>query len=311
MNDQQKYRQSPLELLETPVSEPEKASAADALEAGQLTGWNLRKVCTFAQDLDGTLVQDPSRYSILRDSEAGLVCLGNVGRWYQVVQNEDHAAFLDRIREESGAVFVGAGMLGEASVFVDMRLPGAIMVGGVDQVDMHLVAVNSHDGSSSFTLMTFPVRRAGGALLSPGILRIRHTSGAHDNLEALAEDSLNSTFGYLDRFRNMADALYGIEMDYGRFEEIAYQELGVGRGSSQAALTRAETKISDAMSVYAYLSTTGGLEGTAWTGYAAFTEWFDHYSPTRGPNPDLSRAQKALLDPSFKDHALKRLLAEL
>ena len=46
-------------------------------------------------------------------------------------------------------------------------------------------------------------------------------------------------------------------------------------------------------------------------GLNALTEWYDHFSPTRGDDVDNSRALKAIMDPSFKDQALRLMMAEV
>src|SRR5690606_19715075 len=78
---------------------------------------------------------------------------------YTVIQNEEHAGLLNALVDESGAHFETAGALqGGKRVFITMKLPGHMSIGGVDRVDQYLAAMNSHDGSSAFTFMISPVR---------------------------------------------------------------------------------------------------------------------------------------------------------
>jgi len=39
-----------------------------------------------------------------------------------------------------------------------MRLPDTMLIGGIDPVDLYIVACNSHDGTSAFRLLISPVR---------------------------------------------------------------------------------------------------------------------------------------------------------
>ncbi len=114
-------------------------TAADAMWVGHLGGWNVRKVPALA-DLDGRrTVPMHGRYAVIRDNPVtrGQVdVLGDVGEAYHPIQNETYAEILDTLVDESGAHFETAGAIaGGRKVFLTMKLPGHILVGGRDQVD--------------------------------------------------------------------------------------------------------------------------------------------------------------------------------
>ena len=68
--------------------------------------------------------------------------LGVVGDLYTPMQNEDHAAFLNTLADESGAIFDTAGSLnGGRQVFITMRLPDTMKIGGTDRVDVNIAAL--------------------------------------------------------------------------------------------------------------------------------------------------------------------------
>lgn len=310
------YNRSALSTLETPLSGVEGMSAMEALEAGGLAGWNLRKVPAVAVE-NGKRIPMPGRYAVLRDNPDKTVsCIGDVGCEFKIVQNEDNIDMLDTLREEAGATFVGVGQLNKGALnFVDMRLPGRLLVGGSDPVDLHLVALNSHDGSSSYTLMALPMRFFCANQLNAaiggqkGLYRIRHTSGAHDNIKKQAKRALEESFAYLDAFQEEADRLINTRLTTAQFERIVLREFGAEDNSSQARATRADRKVQDLMSLFAEAGTQQGIRETAWAGFNALAEWFDHLSPTRGTDRINARAQKALLDTEFKTHALKLVTA--
>ena len=78
---------------------------------------------------------------------------------YRPLQNEEHCDFLNHLADASGAIFDTAGSLrGGRQVFVTMRLPETVLVGGVDELDLNIAALNSHDGNSAFRLLVTPVR---------------------------------------------------------------------------------------------------------------------------------------------------------
>jgi hypothetical protein len=67
--------------------------------------------------------------------------LGVVGSGYLPLQNEEHAEFLNLLADQSGAIFDTAGSLrGGRQVFVTMRLPESLKVGGTDRVDLNIAA---------------------------------------------------------------------------------------------------------------------------------------------------------------------------
>src|SRR6185312_12271562 len=128
--------------------------------------------------------------------------LGVVGEQYVPIQNEEHAALLDALVDESGAHFETAGSLrGGRQVFLSMKLPTTMQIGGVDPVDLYLIACNSHDGTSAFRLLVSPVRVVCANTLALAASRarstfsIRHTAGAAGQIEQ-ARQALGLSFTF-------------------------------------------------------------------------------------------------------------------
>lgn len=312
-------RQDAWHLLGTPL--PPTDNAEEALQHGGLTGWNVRKTPLFAH-FGPRQVQVPDRSAVIRDdihAVEGISVLGDVGRWYQVLQNEDLAGLLDVLAEEAGATFDTAGMIdGGKLVYVTMKLPGRIRVGGKDTVENYLAAVTGHDGKVSTSLMITPVRPSAGALLNLAFggasnqFRIRHTVGAARILEEQAAEALEFTFNYLDQFQSTAEELIGARVSQSRFEQLIAGEFGAGSSAALATQTRGQNKLDQMAELFATAGMGEGMHETAWAGLCALAEWHDHYSPVRGAVPEtLTRSRKALLDPEFKNTALKLMMAEV
>lgn len=292
-------------------------TADEVMTHGHLGGWNVRKVPMFAQ-AEGTLVPVPNRHVVVRDNpfKPGQIdSLGPVGDVYHVIQNEEHTALLDALVDESGAHFETAGSLnGGKRVFVTMKLPDHISIGGVDPIDNYIAAINSHDGSTKFTIMVTPVRIVCANTLNlafqdhSNAFTVRHTRGAQKTLVTEARRALDLTFNYLDAFQEEAERLINTTMTQTRFEEIIMEEFGPKEDGGQAANTRAEKKIDQMAELFSDAFTQEGVRETAWAGLNALTEWADHFSPVRGSDRDESRAVKAILDPSFKNRALQLML---
>lgn len=294
-------------------------TAEEAMAKAHLAGWNVRKAPVEAV-VEGKRLLIPGMNAVVRDNpqtkRVEVLSKHNVSDGFHIIQNEQHTDFLNTLVDESGANIELAGQLdGGRRVFVSMKLPGHINIGGLDPIENSLFAVNSHDGSMSFTLAIHPIRYACSNILNvrwgglSNVIRVRHTSGAQVNLVQKAREALDISFNYLDTFQEQAERMIQTTMTQAKFEEIIEKEFGAPEDASAAAITRAQNKIAQIQELYADAATQDGVRDTVWAGFNALTEWADHFSPTRGQEQDISRAQKAIFDPDFKDRALQLMLA--
>lgn len=296
------------------VTLPGRFTAEQAMAYGNLGGWNVRKTPVSTILEDGRYLPVPGRYATVRDNPLipGQVdVLGSVGGSYTVIQNEAHADFLNALVDESGAHFETAGAIdGGRKVFVTMKVPTHINVGGVDRVESYIAAVNSHDGSTAFQVMVTPVRIVCQNTLNLALgnhshsFRMAHRSGAANaRVVQVARQALDLTFGYLDEFQAEAERLINTTMTQVTFEQMVQKAFGAPEDAAAQAITRAENKIAEMERLFADSVTHEGLRETAWAGLNALTEWADHYSPARGDSKSEVRAARALLDPAFKNRA--------
>lgn len=295
-------------------------TAEQAMEHGHLGGWNVRKVPAFAY-VEGKKIAKDGMFEVVRDNpfkpgQIDVLSKYSVGKNFNVIQNEGHAEFLNTLVDESGANFELAGATdGGRKVFLSMRLPGGIQIGGVDPLGVSLLAINYHDGSGSFTLAPTIVRYACSNVLNSavkgnsGLVRIRHTSGAQKNMVQQAREALDLSFKYVDSFEQEAEQMIQTAMTQMKFESILAKEFFPGEDASNAAFTRSTNKVEEMVSLFADSKTHAGVRDTVWAGYNAMTEWYDHFSPTRGEDRDASRAQRAILDPEFKTKALNLMMS--
>lgn len=287
--------------------------ASTAMEEGLLGNWDVRKIPLTAISPDDGIIPIPDRFAVLRnnpvtDQPEGL---GVVGSRYTVIQNEEHAQFLDNLVHESGAHFETAGALdGGRKVFIGMKMPGHIKVGGVDPVDLYLTALNSHDGSTPFTILTTPVRVVCENTLNmamgsaKNIYRVRHSGRSLGKLIE-AQHALEMSFEYLDAFKEEAERLINTEMTILQFEEMIEKEFGPGEGTSSSALTRADRRKTELFELFSEAGTQEGVRNTAWAGLNAIVEWQEHFSPATGDARDERRAYRALFEPYAQEKALQ------
>jgi phage/plasmid-like protein (TIGR03299 family) len=283
-------------------------SAEEALRHGHLANWNVRKAPEFTI-VDGKTLVVPDRHAVVRDNpfthEPQVI--GSVGNVFTPIQNEEHTGFLDALVDESGSNIVAAGATDNGKkVFVTMKIPGHIRIGGVDPIENYITAVNGHDGGTKFGVMVHPIRSACTNVLTMGkgyAYTVRHTKNAMNALGE-ARRALDLTFGYMDRFQEEAERLINTTLTADRFEQIIAEEYGPAEDAGAAARTRAERKVEQMLELFNDSMTQEGIRDTAWAGLNAITEWEDHFSPVRGNDRDASRAARSLFDPSKKNDAL-------
>ena len=153
---------------------------------------------TDADKLAGTFSRDgyiyrncPNAYATYRTDLN--IPLGLVKSKYEVVQNVDAFNFFDEAIGEGKALWQYAGMFGYGhKIFVCAKLPIETSVNG-DPIDNYLVFSNSHDGTSSITIMFTPIRVFCTNCLNAGLkstdsyIRIRHTESVKEKIERGSE----------------------------------------------------------------------------------------------------------------------------
>lgn len=293
---------------------PDRFDAAQAMNHAKLGGWRVRKEAlqTTVLTADGVSTLDvPEQFATVRTNPVTgrPDVLGVVGRGYTPIQNEEHAALLDALVDESGAHFETAGSLrGGRQVFLTMKLPTTMQIGGVDPVDLYLVACNSHDGTSAFRLLVSPIRVVCANTQAIAIRRaqssfsIRHTSGASGQIEQ-ARQALGLTFKYAETFQAQADAMIAQAMTDRQFRELIdavwhvddKADTSAKAGPSKRSQTIAANRRAVLIDLWRSSPTAEAIRGTAWGAYQAITEYTDHFAPIgEKRNPGAARAERAI-----------------
>ena len=282
---------------------PAEFDAAQAMQHAQLGGWNVRTRALRTVeviDTDGVAgpLEVPGQFATVRTNPVtgGTDVLGVVGSGYTVIQNEEHADLLNRVVDESGAHFETAGSLrGGRSVFLSMKVPRTMMIGGIDPVDLYLIALNSHDGTSAFRLLVSPVRvvcantQALALRRAQATFSIRHTSGAQSNI-AQARQALGLTFKYADAFEREAEQMIAQSMTDAQFDAII-SKLWVSESESKRSATITANRKDTLFGLWSDAATNQAIRGTRWAGYQAITEYLDHFAPVQG-NSARARAER-------------------
>lgn len=287
-------------------------TAEEAMTIGHLGGWDVRKLPLTAAEVTDegvTTLEVPSAYATVRTNPftGAVEPLGVVGEQYTPIQNEEHAEFLNRLVDESGAIFDTAGSLrGGRQIFVTMQLPHGMKVGGVDPINLNIAALNSHDGSSAFRLLLTPVRvvcantQAAALRNHSASVSIRHTSGAKAAVDQ-ARTALDLTFEYFEAFEAEAEAMIQEQLTEAEFQRIMGDVFGrANREDSPRAQKTAQERTDQLSQLWHDANTQADIRGTRWAGYQVAAEYVDHYAPVRtknGMHEGQARAARLLTSP--------------
>jgi phage/plasmid-like protein (TIGR03299 family) len=268
-------------------------TAEEAMRIASLADWNVRKLPLTATELtaDGaTSLEVPQHFATARThpKTGRTETLGVVGSDYHPVQNEQHAEFLNLLADESGAHFETAGSLKNGrQVFLTMRLPQSLTIGGNDQVDLYIAAINSHDGGSAFRTVVTPVRVVCANTARAAINNarssfvVRHTAGAKARI-AQARSALGLTVRYAEEFEKAAQRMIQAEMTLSELKSVVDELWPVQDNDSPRAKTNQRERWGQISNLFEHAETQAGIRGTRWAGYNALTEYANHVAPARG-----------------------------
>jgi len=270
----------------------------EALDLANLSGWDVQKEPIYTKD--GLIV--PGRNATVANILGQRVVLGDVGDRYTVFQNEEHATFLHTLVDEAGAHVETAGALGRGErVFVSLRLPESVTIGGQsgDKVDTYIGALNAHDASQPFTVVTTPIRWECQNMINYSLSRatnkhtVRHSGAGLKGAVEEARRVLGLIYKYNEAFEQEAEKLVQVMLTSDAFEEMISKEYGYD-GDNLAAAERADERIGQMMTLFDTAGTNGNIRGTAWAGFNAIVEYFDWFSATTAEDEDTKRAEKSL-----------------
>jgi phage/plasmid-like protein (TIGR03299 family) len=278
-------------------------SAQEALEIAKLD-WQVTKNAIFTTDPEGNPVAIKDKWATTRfHKELGFSPLGVVGNYYEPVQNADAFTFCDALSYEGGLTYETAGSMNDGKrVFLSMKMPETIKVaGGKDNVDLYIMVVNSHDGSSPLIATVTPIRpvcaNTVAMALSSAVstFKIRHTKNATQRVEE-ARQTLGLTLKYQDEFSIMANHLLETEMSKTEFGLILKSVMPKPEETelNKRAVEAWDNKFSEIISLWD-APTQDNIRGTAWAAYNAVVEWADWYAPVRpmkGESLDVRRAER-------------------
>lgn len=281
---------------------PGVMTAEELMDLAKLGGWNVRKLVQTGVDITAegaTVIENPDKVMHVRTNPVTKKTdyLGTVGTTYGTIQNEDNCEALNFIAQEFGAHFETGGSLREGrEVFVTMKLPDKLTLAGVDQLDLYLAALNSHDGNSAFRILLTPVRIVCANTQQMAIedakacIKIRHTSGAKAKIAEIRE-ALGLVEKYRDAFARDAEHLVQRDLSTVEFKQIIGKVWPAEAAPSKRAESIRLRRENGILELFTSASTNDNIRDTAWAAEQSIGEWFEHHAPA----PDeLVRASRWL-----------------
>lgn len=279
--------------------------------------WQVRKVPA-RYEWDGQLITAPGKFLTVREDTGA--ALGAVGDGYQVIQQRDLFTFLEDLVEGHGVVWESAGAVrGGRRVFVSMRVPEHIVVdpGGIaDQIELFIVAINSHDGASSAQAVVTPWRPVCANTERFAVRdahyrwTIRHTPGALTRLEE-ARRTLGLTMRYAQRFQEEETELAHVDLQIDEFHKLLADLWPVDEDASKRARTIADRRIETLDAMFRREAEQCGR--TAYAAEKTITDYLDHVAPKRPGKTmteEIARATALIegTDDEIKTRAHRRLM---
>jgi len=299
---------------------PNALTAQDALKTAQLE-WPVK----VSEEPIRTIVDDKT--VVLKDKfityrnhpKLGYTALGVVGNRYTPIQNLEAFDFLNHIADESGAVFETAGSLKEGGrVFMTMKFPESLkLANGADVVDNYIMAVNSHDGSSSFTVAVTPIRAVCTNTVRLALaaakskISLKHTAGATAKVQQ-ARETLGVVFRYQEAFEQEVEQLLSEKFSDAQYKKFIETLVPEPKGEmTKRAENSFEQKRNELLALWK-APTQSNIAGTKWAAYNAIVEWSDWAKPVKGKEgKDEIRATRLILGggEKFKNKAQALLSA--
>jgi len=262
--------------------------------------------------IDGVHRTVPDTFVNVR-SDTG-AAIGVVGKRYERIQNRTGFEFLQDLTANYDVPWESAGALRDGrKTFVSMLLPETVHIEAVDdRFVLFIVALNSHDGSSSMQVVVTPWRivcaNTERFALADAAARwgVRHTKNVGDRL-AEARRTLGLTLDYVEQFKNDEEALAQQTLYIDEFNSFLVDHLWTPADSdaSPQAITRMNNRRDK---LNALRDEPRNFPGTAYGAERTITEFLDHPNRLSGKNAEQATRVIEGADDEKKSQAHARLM---
>jgi len=290
---------------------PGSLSADEVLDLAHLRGWNVRKMPVHMRLDDGTLVEVPGQFVVIRDNpftgepeimgDPG----GIVGRTWMPFQNEQAVGFLGEVTQTFGAAeYETAGSIENgARTFVSIHLKD-FTVGGRDGIKMYLVYMVNHVTGANVCFVT-NIRPVCKNTVDWGMESARFSfrhSAAIEVRHDQAREALRLAFNYDALFQAEAEKLIQEEMDLDEFRKVCDEiwvqpqpesNLPDDLKRHERAMEHWSSRRGVLKQLFVFAETQENIRFTRWGAYNAIAEYQDHVAPSGGTQANLESKAKA------------------
>lgn len=272
-------------------------SVADALKLGNLD-FEVAKLPNRHHLPTGEIITSDTSFFTYR-TDTNFVLGDRLGKSYEVVQNAEALGVVDALVSDSGLVVETAGSLRNGcTVFMCLRLPENINVGGTDTVKQYLIIATGHDGNTPILAYFSNVRVVCNNTLQMSFRdatkkhSIRHTRSASDKLnEALRimglatknQKIVAEQYNRLAEIKMQQDQFWNYVGNV-FFSPAEIKSLREGKRPQEVISTRKSNTVNK---VLQFAQTGIGQKeanpGSAWWGYNAVTGYFSHLAKHDNP----------------------------
>lgn len=262
------------------VTVPDNVTAAQALELAHLD-WQVEEAPMHMKLGDEFLAVPGKKVTYRRGITDQIVYLGTVGSEYAVIQNRDAFSFLDELADQQ-AVFESAGaVFSGRRVWALARFRDDMLVGGADRIKRYLLFMNAHDGSMKCRMFFTPVRVVCNNTLSLALgnradregIEIRHTG----NVRAKVDEAIR-VLGIARQTYEEAAVQYEflLRTPMPLDDAIEYFTRVVPDNQDAKKNTRTENMRERIVENFREGRGAEVASETAWGGYNAVAEYYDH-----------------------------------
>jgi len=286
--------------------------------------WEVRQRPIFIPDRD--LLPDESEefevvpvegyYANVREDTGA--ALGVVTSRYKTVPNREAFSFLSSIFGTEMAFETAGSLMGGRRVWVLMKIPSWIEVGG-DRVEQYALVSNSHDGKSSVLLAVTPVRVICMNMLTAAVARaqrtysIRHLGNPSLKI-AEARHAMEVTTNYYEQFKEFDDKLALTKVSDKRAKRLTEALLPMPEDLGERAARNREEAREGVLHLFKHGTVVDGMStvpqnapDTLWAWYNGATEFADWYRSERKKG---GRFQRAIDDPDSLKHRAWEIAVE-
>lgn len=248
-------------------------------------------------------MMDGFRATMRRDPNGGVVPLGVVKTRYAICQNLDALDFAQSLIDDFGANIVAASAHGNplgARAYLALKAPQVMHLSGVDPHQMYVVITNSHDGSSGVTCTLHAVRDESGVDVAfdlgaaPQRWVVRHT-GDLDMKYREATKTVEMVERWIETYEGMSRLLLGARVREQQVNRFVHAMLPTPTSAGKRSETTWARRRAELHELCITATEGHGFgDRTAMAVFNAACEYIDHHAGTRGGDPDMTRAKRAL-----------------